>query len=476
MSDLPERFVQEQRGQSADAKPLIHVVGIGLDGKAGLSPKIQHQIETATLLVGSDRHLSYFPEHPAQRVVLGNFHDAFETIRDHLVSDGSSLPKANVVVLTSGDPLFFGLGRLLLAEFSPIDLAFYPHLSSVQLAFSRIKVPWHDAHIISAHGRSLDELVQVLQRDVEKIAILTDATNTPQAIARLIEALERPQNYMLWVCENLGSSEECITAYSVSDLAHPSRNLSVAPLNIVIALRGAALEQLNFDHSNRQGLTTDSNAQFYSDLPSNLALQNLPALGIPDSAFASFSDRPGLMTKREIRLLALGELNLKPDQILWDIGAGTGSVSIEAARLCPTSQIFAIEKTAAGIRLIRANAHRFHTANVTAIPGQAPDALASLPRPHSIFVGGSGSHLAKILTCCRETIQPDGTLVLAVATLEHLAIAIHWLQTPEAASQVQSHRLLACQLSRSAPVASLTRLIPLNPVHLLSITFKAENG
>ena len=118
----------------------IHVVGIGLDGSAGLAEKVQQLVWEATLLVGSDRHLSYFPNHPAKRIVLGDFTEAIEIIRDQLTTSSEL-----IVVLVTGDPLFFGLGRLLIAELPPEKLTFHPHLCSVQLAFNRLKVPWQDA-------------------------------------------------------------------------------------------------------------------------------------------------------------------------------------------------------------------------------------------------------------------------------------------------------------------------------------------
>ena len=152
----------------------IHVIGIGLDGAEGLVDSVRQLVLDAKLLVGSDRHLNYFPHHPAPRLILGDFIEAIAQIRRYL-ADG----KDGIVILVSGDPLFFGLGRLLLAELPPEHLTFHPHLSSIQLAFNRLKVPWQDARAISAHGRSLDELIQALQQGVEKIAVLTDKTNNP---------------------------------------------------------------------------------------------------------------------------------------------------------------------------------------------------------------------------------------------------------------------------------------------------------
>lgn len=410
----------------------IYVVGIGLEGAAGLSNTLQQLIDQATLLVGSDRHLSYFPDYEGDRLVLGNFREAIQLIRTRLEK-----ASALILILSSGDPLFFGLGRLLLAEFPAAQLTFHPHISSVQLAFSRVKVPWQDAKIVSAHGRSLDELTRALQQGMEKIAILTDPTNTPQTIARLLCSLDLPSQYQLWVCENLGGADEQIRCFSPKALTLPGTIQTFAPLNVVILLQETAPHALN--------------------------LADLPILGLPDSYFLSFPDRPGLMTKREVRLLILGELALQPGQTIWDIGAGTGSVAVEIARLCPSSQVYAIEQTAIGVSLIQQNGQRFQVKNMIPIHGIAPDALNSLPAPDRIFIGGSSGKLSEILHLCDQRLHPQGTIVLALATLEHLTLALQWLQN----SQRWQHRLLQVQLSRSIPIAALTRMNPLNPVTLL---------
>ncbi len=433
-------------------KPIspIHVIGIGLNGVSGLSDSSRIIVEQSTLLVGSIRHLSYFPDYAGERLQLGNLSQAIAHIRQFVThsdtpfapqvaaqpSDQFLNPDSTVAVLTSGDPLFFGLGRLLLMEFPADWLTFHPHLSSIQLAFSRVKLPWQDAQIISAHGRSLDELTQALCQGSEKIAVLTDDTHSPGAIAGLLAALDLPYSYQMWVCENLGGTDEKI--HQVQDFAALTQQ-TFAPLNVVVLQRQA--EQ------------------------TVVLTQPLPMVGIQDRDFLSFRDRPGLMTKREIRILVLGELALQPQQTIWDIGAGTGSVSIEIARLCPTSQVFSVEKTAAGIALLQQNCQRFQVENITAICGAAPEALKDLPTPDRVFIGGSGGNLSSILDVCADRLALDGRLVLALATLEHLNTALTWFaQTRD--FQWTKH-LLQIQISRSVPVAALTRMAPLNPVTLV---------
>jgi precorrin-6Y C5,15-methyltransferase (decarboxylating) len=403
----------------------IYVIGIGLDGADGLTATTQEIVRKATLLIGSDRQLSYFADCTAERLAWSDLTANMETIRQHHHRG------ENVVVLASGDPLFFGIGRLLLNAFSAEELHFIPHLSSVQIAFSRLKLPWQDAEIVSVHGRTSDELIRILQQGSEKIAILTDFTHTPSAIASLYLALNLPVTYQFWVCEDLGGSSEKINAFNATELQHREFN----SLNVVILIRQ----------------------------PQLIKPAEYPLFGLPDSAFKGFRDRPGLITKREVRIAILGELQLHPKQIIWDIGAGTGSVAIEMARLCPTSSVYAIEKTAIGYDLIRDNASRFGLSNLTAIHGKAPAILAEIPDPHRIFIGGSSGHLETILDTCTARLKPDGIVVFAFATIEHLNDCLTGLR-----SRAWNYTLLQLNISRSIPVGPLTRLSPLNPVTLVS--------
>ena len=412
----------------------IHIIGIGLDGESGLTESVRQIVERATLLVGSDRHLSYFPTHPADRIVLGEFRPAIQEIRRRLPTDET------IVVLVTGDPLFFGLGRLLLMEFPPEHLTFHPHLSSIQLAFNRIKEPWQDARIISIHGRSFDQLIPALQQGLPKIAILTEDARTPSAIVRLLLSLDLPSQYDFWICENLGGEDERVRLLPIAEVLEES----FSTLNVVILLR------VNKDLRS-QGDKTE------------IITTNLPAFGLPDASFITFSDRPGLMTKREVRILILGELALQPGQVIWDVGAGTGSVSIEIARLFPTSRVYAIEKSAAGTASIEQNSRRLQVSNVISIHGKAPEILYKLPQPDRIFIGGSGGNLNDILDISASRLAKGGLFVLALATLENLHEAFEWVKENN-----WNYQLLQVQLSRSVSVKSLTRFTPLNPVTILS--------
>jgi precorrin-6Y C5,15-methyltransferase (decarboxylating) len=149
--------------------------------------------------------------------------------------------------------------------------------------------------------------------------------------------------------------------------------------------------------------------------------------------------------------------------VIWDLGAGTGSVSIEIARLCPSSQIYAVEKTAIGITLIETNCHNLQVKNVIAMHGKAPEILVNLPKPDRIFIGGSGGNLKNILELCKKKLNNNGKIVLALATLENQQESINWFKENH-----WNYHLLQVQISRSIPIANLTRFSPLNPVTIIT--------
>lgn len=409
----------------------LAVVGIGADGPVGLSRQARAVVEEAGVLAGSRTHLDWWQDHPAHRLELSG------ELGDFLDQLAETLAHGPVVLLASGDPLFFGIGRLLLERFGRERLVFYPHISSVQLAFSRVKLPWQQAEIVSAHGRSLVRLTEVMRTHPVAVAVLSDPENTPQRIARLVLDLQLLSPYRFWVCSALGSEAEQVEGMSCLEAC----TRSFAEPNVVI------LERLDVQEAG---------------LPAGCAL---PLLGIPDEMFLTYSDQPGLMTKLEVRVLALAYLQLADGLLCWDIGSGTGSVAIEMARLSPAGFVYAVEKTAAGCGLIAQNARRLGVANLQVVRGKAPGVLDGLPHPRRVFVGGGGEGLAEILSICSQALQPGGILVANFATVESLTTAQRVFR--EAGWPVCYTQ---AQLSRSVALGAGTRLAPLNPVFILQAT------
>ena len=406
--------------------PLV-VVGIGHEGPAGLSPEARGHVETARLLAGGRRHLDFFPLWRGEKIPLaGDVGEFVATLRKRYRQE-------KTVVLASGDPLFYGIGRALLDAIPREDLLFLPHVSSVQLAFARVKETWHDARVVSLHGRPLETLVAPVRARTPKIAVLTDGRNHPAAIADILRSLGAAEEYGLWVCENLGGPDERISRHAPVHL----RDETFSPLNVVILLHTGAKAEAG-----------------------ETALA--PLLGIPETALLHQPGPRGMITRREVRLLALCYLELRPGDVLWDVGAGSGSVAIEAARLSPRLEVFAVERDATAFARLEANVAQFAAGSVRAVCTEAPEGLNALPDPDAVFIGGSGGRLGEILGAVRERLRPGGRVVVNCITLENFSCGWETLAKlglePEATS---------VQLAHSRPLGRLHGMEPDNPIFIL---------
>jgi precorrin-6Y C5,15-methyltransferase (decarboxylating) len=408
------------------SEPLV-VVGIGRDGPAGLSPQARAHVSAARVLAGGRRHLDFFPNWEGEKLVL-----AGEGLAAFVGALKERYPRVKTVVLASGDPLFYGIGRALLEVIPKEDLLFLPHLSSVQLAFSRVKESWHDASVVSLHGRPPEALVEAIEARAAKIAVLTDARNHPAAIAELLRRHGAADEYSLWVCEDLGGPDERVSRHSPADLGQET----FSPLNVVILLRSG-----------------------HSPVASGL---DVPLLGIPESALLRRPGPRGMITRREVRLMALCHLELFPGDVLWDVGAGSGSVSLEAARLSPRLRLFAIERDEESFARLTANVARFGRGQVTAIHAEAPEGLAGLPDPDAVFIGGSGGRLPALLQAAASRLRPAGRLVLNCITLE--ALSRGWEGLCQLGLQPE---VTSVQLARSRPLGRLHGLEPDKPLFIL---------
>lgn len=289
-----------------------------------------------------------------------------------------SLHEGSVTVLTSGDPLFFGIGRKLIESFPDTDIRIHPALSSMQMAFSRFCLPWEDAQFISLHGRSSERLAARLLRH-PKVFLFTDPKNSPDTIAlQLLEECgkEAVSCIIMYVGEHLGSSSERLVKGNIQEIAKGK----FANPNVVILLNP------------RAGHTS-----------------NKPEFGLHENEIVHSR---GLLTKNEVRAAAVHALRLQRGSVFWDVGAGSGSVGLEVARLFPDVSVFAIEKKREQWQNILANRDRFSAWNMKLIKGEAPDVLEDLPKPDRIFVGGSGGNLSQILERCVNELQDGGIIVV----------------------------------------------------------------
>lgn len=442
---------------------LIQVIGTDASGLQGLGMRQRRLVEQAQLLAAPGRLLNALAtELPSQDLSAPD-----ETAFDHSPpGQGAGVVPARVlvstdqpallvghlqqaieqglqiVVLASGDPLWFGIGRLLLDRFGSERLRFHPAPSSLQLAFARIGRPWQDAGWVSLHGREPEPLAARLQQRPAALAVLTDPSRGgAEAVRRVLRASGLEAAYGFWLCERLGHDSERVQKLASED----PMPADLDPLHLVL-------------------LVAEPPAP--PGRPMARGTDALPLFGLDDGLWLQHEDRPGLMTKREVRIQLLADLQLPAAGVLWDLGAGVGSVGIEALRLRPELQLWAVEQRGGGAALIRANAERFGVGQALAaggvLEGRAPAVLALLPDPDRVLVGGGGRDREAIVAAVLQRLRPNGVVVIPLATVEALAGLRPLLE--QAGLQVGVSQL---QAWRGAPLADGTRLAPLNPVLVL---------
>jgi precorrin-6Y C5,15-methyltransferase (decarboxylating) len=375
-----------------DRPGTVTVIGIAGYGLDDISPDARRALDRAGLVVGGRRHLEAFEAWPQRRqgtqvqsVTIGA--DADDACRRAAAASGDGIP---VCVLASGDPGFFGIVRALLRVIDRRNLVILPAPSSVSLAFARIGLPWDDATVISAHGRPLDDAIGAI-RVSRKVAVLTSPGSPPEAVGKALVAARAAVDVVA-VCSRLGHVDESVTMVGLDDLATGVWD----PLSVVILLGPAGRRIAGWG-----GAAEDAKPL---------------AWGLPDVAYGH---RDGMITKAEVRAVALGKLALPPTGVLWDIGAGSGSVAVECASLSPGLVIFAIEERDDDIARISENASRFGV-GITTVHGHVPEACEGLPDPDRVFVGGGG---LGALDLALGRLRPGGGIVATFAAIDRAAEA-----------------------------------------------------
>ncbi|MCL4475235.1 MAG: precorrin-6y C5,15-methyltransferase (decarboxylating) subunit CbiE [Nitrospirae bacterium] len=435
----------------------IYVIGIG---QKPLDERAREIILRAEVILASNRLSEVFKRYEEFEMVgdaVRVINNVDETI-NYMKSAISGPQPGTIALLASGDPLFFGIGRRIIEEFGKEAVEILPDLSSIQIAFARIKEPWDDAFLMSIHGgpdpkrrRRLPyrlEDVPLLLEKHGKVAILTDRTNNPQAIAKTILRLP----VRMYVCEKLGYADEKITEGSPEGIA----NGEFSDPNVVII------------HNTPPPYPLPQGEGESLKAPSPLTGKGegggeLPA---PETRFGltekEIHHSRGLITKDEIRAVTLHKLRLPQRGVFWDVGAGSGSVSIEAARLCPGLEVFAIEKDEEQVGNIRTNCERFNAKNIEILHGKAPEVLEGLPSPGRVFIGGSGSRLDEIIALIKRGM-PSGIVVLNAATLETLQEAIACLE-----KNGFKVGIAEVSVSKSKVIAGKKHMSALNPVFIIT--------
>jgi precorrin-6Y C5,15-methyltransferase (decarboxylating) len=366
----------------------VHIVGIGDDGVDGMTAQARKVLEAADMLLGPESCAPLLPAALAKRL------DATASLEE-LCEKIEAAGDRRLVVLASGDPLFYGTARYVCAKLGKDRFEVVPHVSSMQLAFARVKESWEEAFLANLSGQSIERVVDKV-RSSETVGLFTSEQWPPAAVARALldEGIDYFQAY---VCENLGSPDERVTQGSLADIAKDS----FGPLNVMILVRKARV----------------------ADKPGQVGTR---LFGNPDECFLQSRPKRGLLTPAEVRSMALAELGLLAKSVVWDVGAGSGSVGLEAARIARDGAVYAIEMDPDDHQLITENAKRFGVTNLQAVLGKAPEAWAGLPDPDAIYVGGSGRHVTMLVEEAWKRLKPGGRLVTACNSIENLA-SVHAL-------------------------------------------------
>ena len=350
----------------------LAVVGIGEDGIDGLSPAARRQIAQACFVVGGKRHLSLAGPLSAEALVWPSpIEGALDAIEAH-----RGRPAC---VLASGDPFFFGVGSMLARRFAADEIICMPAPSAFSLAASRLGWSQQDCALLSLHGRPLTAIVPHLQPAARILALSWDGT-TPAKLAALLSERGMGQT-TLTVCEAMGGPRERIRTAIAESFALDD----VADLNVI----GLEVE-------------ADSYARIVSRAP-----------GLPDDWF----ENDGQITKREIRAVTLSALAPRRGELLWDVGAGSGSVAIEWMLADPANRAIAIEARADRAARISRNADAFGTPALVVVAADAPGAFDGLSAPDAVFVGG-GAGAPGLIERAIDALNPGGRLVLNAVTLE----------------------------------------------------------
>ena len=391
--------------------PWLAILGLGEDGLDGLTPAARRLLDQAELVVGGKRHLALIGDVKGERLAWPSpLTDAFPAI---LARRGRP-----VVVLASGDPFSYGVGSLLARHVPPHEYVTLPAPSAFSMAAARVGWAVQDCALVTLHGRAFEKIVPHLQPGRRILVLSWDGT-TPGRLAEHLVANGMGRSRLI-VLEAMGGERERVDASLAKDFARADLD----PLNTV------AIE-----------VVADAGARV------------LPlASGIPDSWF----ENDGQITKREIRAVTLAKLAPRHGELLWDVGAGTGSISIEWMLADPANRAVAIEPRADRLARIARNAAAFGVPDLVSVEGFAPAALDGLPIPNAVFLGGGGSD-ADLVALCMDRLAPGGRLVINAVTIETQAEVI-------AHYNAHGGELVQLSVARAVPIGRFHGFRPAMPI------------
>lgn len=398
----------------------VSVIGMGMSPK-DLTEHHLEIIRSAHVLVGGSRHLAPFADLEKEtRTVDRHLPELVAFIRRRMADQ-------KVVVLASGDPLYYGIGAYLVKALGSDALRFYPNINAVASAFARLGEPWQGVPVVSLHGRdNVEKIARALQQ-TGRAAVFTDNRRSPSWLGKRLSQMGWP-DLRICVLEQMGYPEEKVEWYTPAEAA--DRVFSEPNLAVLTAPS--------------QRVKTD------------------PALwiGMPEERFIH---EAGLITKAEVRAVTMSKLRLGPGQVLWDLGAGSGAIGIEASALIPGGRVIAVEKNKNRLEQIRQNRTSHGVTNLEVVEARLPDGIADLPAPDRVFIGGGGKSLASILEQTLPRMRPGGILVINTVLLSSLEVA---RQTLENAGMAPG--ICQIQVSRGKPMSGGLRFQAENPVWIVS--------
>jgi len=426
---------------------ICQIIGVLDNGLDGLSPFAFTAIENSDVIIGGARTLALFNKtfknNVEQKDLTGKLSKVPEWINT------AQKNKQSVTVLATGDPLCHGIANFLQNKLGKEKCNVIPNTSTIQLACAKLGIAWQSAHILSIHTKDTGEwnqhsdnthgLYPLLQASTqhELLAIFTSPENTPDRIARMLQQEELSDLFTISVAANLlAANEEIYSKLTIDTVATQIFNIP----NIVILQR-------------------------------KIKLKGNVLFGMDDASFAQRKPDKGLITKREVRAVSLARMQLKKNSVVWDIGAGSGSVGLEAAQICTAGYVFAIEKNKADSDIVRKNKIRLGICNYKLFNAKAPEYINEWPRPDAVFIGGSGGKLDVLIKFCLKRLNKGGYLVMNFATLENLSVATETLKKIDASWDVTQ-----LQASRSKPILHMHRMQAENPVWIIcaQVTIEKE--
>lgn len=414
---------------------MLQVIGIGPGRPEWLPPAITELVKNCEILIGGTRAIKLFPDFTGRYYSLsGDLASSIKVIRNGL------LEEKVVGVLVSGDPGFFSFLPRLKKEFPEENIKVYPGISSLQFAFARAGLPWQEAIFTSVHGRELSVLPQVITRPT---AVLTGGENTPQKIAQFY--LERGYNPRISIGNALAYPEEFWATIDAKQLAQEKTLLK----NAIVILYPTI----------EQDTAKDSRQDIMKDGQQSTRKGKGCRLGIPDDQFLR-GKVP--MTKAEIRVQVLAKAQISKYDCVVDVGAGTGSISIEASGLASEGVVYAIEHNPEAQALILANQNKFDVSNLRLISGAAPDVFTELPPVDVCIIGGSNGRLAEILKTV--PLVRGGRIVITAVTIETVALGLKLLSD----FNYQDVDTVSIQAVRWKAVQTLHMAQALNPIFIIS--------